>query len=285
MDWKYVSTAQHTETATLHKLIHNKTPMTKLPTITKKQESIISLIFRFRFLDRIQIQKILKHKDYKTINDWLKDLTEKEYTCRIYDPRHAGNTKPAIYFIAKNGIAYIKFQNGGDAKIVQKLYREKTRSKSFIEACQLLADIYLDLTNRANDQASFEISVRSDFSAHAMGDLLSEISPHAFIEQRANNQTKQYFLETFINQPAELLRMRIKKYISYYQASEWEAETHMPFPTILFVCPDEKIFAYVRRYTKTKIAMLDEPDLNIQITENDKVKEFGITGDIWKQIN
>jgi hypothetical protein len=259
--------------------------MTKLPTITKKQESIITLIFRFRFLDRIQIQKILNHKDYKTINDWLRDLTEKEYICRIYDPRHAGNTKPAIYFIAKNGIAYIKFQNGGDSKVVQKLYREKTRSKSFIEACQLLADIYLDLKGRTNNQASFEISVRSDYPTHAMGDLLSEILPHAFIEQRANNQTKQYFLETFINQPAELLRMRIKKYISYYQASEWEAETGKPFPTILFVCPDEKTLTYIKQYTKTKLKMLDEPELNIQITENDQVKEFGITGDIWTQIN
>ena len=262
-----------------------KLSMTKLPTITKKQESIITLIFRFRFLNRIQIQKLLNHKDYKTINDWLRDLTEKEYIYRIYDPRHAGNTKPAIYYTTKNGIAYIKFQNGGDAKVVQKLYREKTRSKSFIEACQLLADIYLDLTNRANDQVSFEISVRRDYPAHALGDMLSEISPHAFIEQRASNQTKQYFIETFINQPAELLRMRIKKYLSYYQASEWEAETHMPFPTILFVCPDEKTLTYIKQYTKKKLKMLDEADLNIQITENENVKEFGITGDIWTQIN
>jgi hypothetical protein len=258
--------------------------MTKPPTITKKQESIISLLSRFRFLNRTQIQKLLNHKDYKTINDWLKDLTEKEYICRIYDTRHAGNTKPAIYFIGKNGIAYIKSQNGDNAKAVQKLYREKNRSKGFIEACQLLADIYLDLTNRKDDQASFEISVRSDYSANILGDLLADISPHAFIEQRANNETKQYFLETFIDQPAELLRMLIKKYISYYQASEWEAETGKPFPTILFVCPDDKISAYVSRYAKTKLALLDEPDLNIQITKNDNVKEFGITGDIWGKI-
>jgi hypothetical protein len=259
--------------------------MTKLPTITSKQESIISLIFRFRFLDRTQIQKFLKHKDYKTINEWLKDLTEKEYISRIYDTRHASNTKPAIYYSAKNGIAYIKSQNGGNTKIVQKLYREKNQTKIFINACQLVADIYLDLSNRKDKRASFKISVKSDYPAHPLGDMIMEISPHAFIEQTADNQTKQYFLETFINLPAEILRMRIKKYLSYYQASDWEAETNKPFPTILFICPDDKISAYVQHYTQTKIAMLDEPDLNIHITENDKVREFGITGDIWTRIS
>jgi hypothetical protein len=34
----------------------------------------------------------------------------------------------------------------------------------------------------------------------------------------------------------------------------------------------------------TKLKMLDEPELNIQITENDKIKEFGITDDIWTKI-
>ncbi len=58
--------------------------MTKQQTITKKQETIISLLFRFRFLDRAQIQKFLNHKDEARINEWLKDLTEKEYINRSF---------------------------------------------------------------------------------------------------------------------------------------------------------------------------------------------------------
>jgi hypothetical protein len=258
--------------------------MTKLPNITKTQHTIISLLFRFRFLDRTQIQKILNHKDYKTINDWLRDLSEKEYIGHIYPLGYPNHKKP-VYFLIKNGIALVKAENSGNAVIAQKLYREKDRSKSFIDSCQLLADIYLDLLSRNTADVDFKMSVKNDYENHALGEMLKDISPKAFIEQTANDETNQYFLEIFINCPKELLRMRIKRYISYYESSEWEPETGNPFPTVLIICPDDEIFAYVRRYTKTKIALLDEPDLNIQLTEISKVKEFGITGDVWTKLN
>ena len=128
------------------------------------------------------------------------------------------------------------------------------------------------------------MSVKNDYENHLLGEMLSDISPKAFLEQTANDETNQYFLEIFINCPKELLRMRIKRYISYYESSEWEAETGYPFPTILMICPDDEILAYVRRYIKYRLKLLDEPDLNIQSTEADKVKEFGVTGDIWTKI-
>jgi hypothetical protein len=257
--------------------------MTKQPVITKTQHTIISLLFRFRFLDRTQTQKFLNHKDYKTINEWLKDLTEKEYIGHIYPHGYPNHQKP-VYFLAKNGIALVKSENSGNAGAVQKLYREKERSKSFINSCQLLADICLDLTSRNTTDVDFQMSVKSDYENHPLGEMLNDISPKAFIEQTANDETNQYLLEIFINCPKELLRMRIKRYISYYEASEWEAETGNMFPTILMICPDDKLFTYIKRYTKTKIALLDEPDLNIQLTEATKVKEFGITGDIWTKV-
>ncbi len=257
--------------------------MTKLPNITKTQHTIISLLFRFRFLDRTQIQKFLNHKDYKTINDWLRDLSEKEYIGHIYPLSYPNHQKP-VYYLNKNGIALVKAENSGNAGVVQKLYREKDRSKSFIDLCQLLADIYLDLSSLNTADVNFQMSVKNDYESHELGEMLNDISPKAFIEQTANDETNQYFLEIFINCPKDLLRMRIKRYISYYQASEWEAETSMPFPTILFVCPDDKTLSYFKQYTKTKLKMLDEPELNIQITEANKVKEFGITGDIWDRV-
>ena len=39
----------------------------KLPKITTKQEEILALLYRYRFLNRIQIQTLMHHKDHKTI--------------------------------------------------------------------------------------------------------------------------------------------------------------------------------------------------------------------------
>ncbi|HEU4965914.1 MAG TPA: hypothetical protein VFT53_00345, partial [Candidatus Saccharimonadales bacterium] len=56
----------------------------KLPDITAKQVAILELIYRFRFVNRIQIQALMHHRDYRRINAWLKDLREKQYVEWIY---------------------------------------------------------------------------------------------------------------------------------------------------------------------------------------------------------
>ena len=80
----------------------------KLPKLTKKQAEILTLLYTYRFLNRIQIQALMNHKDKKTINIWLKDLTEKNYIHRIYSTHFLEKTKPAIYYLGINGIRQLK---------------------------------------------------------------------------------------------------------------------------------------------------------------------------------
>ncbi len=94
-----------------------------LPTITNKQKEILLLLYRFRFLNRIQIQKLLKNKDYKNINVWLKDLTDKNYTKRIFEKK-AGINQSAIYFISKNGIKFFRSHPGCEGEYLKKLSQE-----------------------------------------------------------------------------------------------------------------------------------------------------------------
>lgn len=78
--------------------------MTELPKLTKRQQAILKLLYRFRFLNRIQIQAFLGHKDPKTINLWLRDLRAKGYVEWIYSTHFAEKTKPAIYYLTLNGV-------------------------------------------------------------------------------------------------------------------------------------------------------------------------------------
>jgi len=80
----------------------------KLPKITTKQGAILELLYRYRFLNRIQIQALMRHKNYKTINEWLKDLREKQYVTWIYSDHFLERTKPAIYYLNSNGNRYLK---------------------------------------------------------------------------------------------------------------------------------------------------------------------------------
>lgn len=126
----------------------------QFPEITKKQEKIITLIYRFRFINRKQLQRFFEHKDARRINTWLKDLVEKKYLGRIYSHKLLENTKPAIYYLMNNGIIWIRYEMGMlygapieqlDIKYLKKFYEDRNASEIFIDHCVAIFEFYLQL--------------------------------------------------------------------------------------------------------------------------------------------
>lgn len=49
-----------------------------LTKITNKQLDTLYHLYKFRYLNTNQIQKLFKHKDPQTVQVWLKDLRERK---------------------------------------------------------------------------------------------------------------------------------------------------------------------------------------------------------------
>jgi len=254
----------------------------KLHKITTKQQEIILLLLKFRFLNRTQIQKLLRHKNHQLINSWLKDLTNKEYIKRRYNRSFPDNLKPAIYYLANNGIGYLKDPYGYDPAVLKYLYNEKLRTETFIDCCLLLADIYLDLKSKETDKLKLDMNLACDYDKLQEGDLLKNHNPASYLIQKKSSQRKYYFIEILADLPTQWLRQRIKRYLKLYEESEWEYITKRDFPSILIICPNYRVQDYVRKYIKRLLTTLDEPTLNIHLSTSQKVKEFGLTGNIWQ---
>jgi len=254
--------------------------MNKSSNITDKQQDILKLLYRFRFLKRSQIQQLLNHKDYKTINLWLKDLIEKEYIQK----RDIKFPFKVAYHLAPNGISYFKKELEYESKLLQKYYREQDRSLSFISSSLLIAGIYLDLKNKDSKNAKFKVYIKSDYPKYEYADFLLALKPNAHITQTAKDKEKEYFIEVICHQPKERLRQRIKNYLYSFQGREWEEEADRDFPTILIFCQSEELLDYIKTYTKRKLAQFDEARPIIHLTTIEKVSQSGITGDIWTKL-
>ena len=76
--------------------------------LTFEQMDVLELVYKFRFINRRQIQKILGHKHPRRINVWLKKLVENNYLGRIYSHKLLENTKPAIYYLNNEGISWVR---------------------------------------------------------------------------------------------------------------------------------------------------------------------------------
>jgi hypothetical protein len=279
-----------------------------LPKITKKQQEILTLLYKYRFLNRIQIQAFLNHKDKKTINLWLRDLKEKQYVEWIYSTHFAEKTKPAVYYISLNGVRWLKRQTrideDGDElylyppEEVRKRYREKDRSQAYIDRCLLLADCCVDfiVKGRSDPSLHYAISTQteyvdedSEFNFLVDSDLESQLGPQLVIAKRKDKATTNFLLEAFdANLPRYRMSKRLKQYVKFLSEGDWEAnrDDDDSLLIVLLVCPRLTDLIYAKRRTRGLLKELwddDRENVHIRFATADKVKGKGATAVIWEE--
>jgi hypothetical protein len=242
--------------------------------ITEKQKEITLLLFRFRFLNRPQIQSLLNNKDHKNINAWLKDLTEKNYVNRIYEETDVKNHLPARYCLSANGIKYLR-SIGRDNVLLKKLYQDKRRSESFIEKSTFIADIYLKLLAVGDLQnSSFKFYSQSDFPNDGK---IRDLLPDFAYVYRADNKLQHFVGEVFReNMKTYQMLGRVKKYIEYFEDDENETN-------IIFVCPESRSLFEVEKYVRRVSRNSDGLSVIIYTTTKKQIEDTGMDIELFNK--
>lgn len=295
----------------------------KLPKITNKQQEILALLYRYRFLNRIQIQSLMGHSDKRRIGSWLKDLREKHYVEWIYSTDFLEKTKPAIYYLGINGVRFLKQQtstsdddgaNDSDSQEHQtyplaelrKRYREHDRSESFRTHSILLADCSISLQAKTTRRLSYDCYTQADYTPpgrdyHFLATSDTITPDLCIIKNDSEKRTKDnpnvnwartnYLLQIFDpGFPHYRIRYRLKQYVTYLIDDEWDSGDNDPPPIILLVCPRTTDLIYAKR--RTRKLLLNEyydnadeipEDLHIRFTTTEQLKTHGITANIWEE--
>lgn len=238
--------------------------------ITNKQKEILLLLYRFRFLNRLQLQQLLNHTTYKRINLWLKDLTEKEYTTRIFKRSWTENSVPAKYYIAKHGIRFLKTQPDTKQEYLKKLYREKDRSQLFIDRCLFIADIYLRyLKDSLHDSPAQSFYTQSDYTPTS---IIRDIHPD-FVILTGKEDTQHFALYQLFPEgvPRYAVRKRIEQYMTFLTEGEG---SDLP-SSLYFIIQPEALYKYITRHIQK---LLEDESINIPIylATYDQVAQHGI---------
>lgn len=228
-------------------------------TITPKQQEILKLIYRYRFLDRIQIQTFLNHKNKKNINTWLKDLTDKQILGRHYTNTIKENTKPAIYYLIAKSKPFLTTDPDINQDILKRLYRDKKSSEKLINHSVLLADYYFRQI-KILDSRELQFLTKTDLVGR---DLLPPNLPDAYISIKDQNDINRCFLEIIDEgTPRFILRTKIQMYIEYCASNTWQASTGYQMPDILLLCPNNTIKDFLHKHLAR--ALEQDPDINIE---------------------
>ena len=242
-----------------------------LPYITKTQKLILFLLFKFRFLTTNHIQKILGHKNPNRTLAWLKDLKEKGYIISMYQRNVRGeNNKPTVVHLTPLARHILKKQKDVELEALSLIYKEKNRTKKFINHCLALADIYLYFLITKNKTEKLQFFTKTTLFGY---EYFPKPFPDAFIAIKNDTKTKRYFLDLFDEYtPPFVYRKRIKQYLDYSVSGDWGANTNKAlFPVILFVCPNESAKKHVYWYGKSVIEKSFE-EIHLYVTTIDNIK-------------
>ncbi len=265
--------------------------MTKtLPPTTTKQQEILKLLYKYRFLDRKQIQALLGHKDKRRVISWLQDLREKEYVAWRYDATDfAAKTKPAIYYLALNGIRYLRGLNEYSDEELRKRYKESTRQQSFIGRCLLIADCCITLKAKSAGGVKYSYRTESDYAdPDDRHNFLIELKPHLLSIKQHRGETTNYLIEVFdATMPRYMVRKRLKDYVEFLAYGEWERETdNSEPPIVLLACPTIADLIYAKRRVRKLLedeGLEDDESIKIRLTTIDKIRARGVTSPIWEE--
>jgi hypothetical protein len=238
--------------------------------ITNKQKEILLLIYRFRFLNRLQLQQLLNHTTYKRINLWLKDLTEKQYTTRIFKRSWTENSVPGKYYVAKQGIRFLKTQPDCKPEYLKKLYREKNRSQQFIDRCLFIADIYLRyLTDNSSNTPARSFYTQQDYTPTS---IIRDIHPD-FVILTGKEDTQHFALYQLFSEgvPHYAVRRRIEQYITFLT----DGEGSDLLASLYFIIQSEALYKYLTRHIQ-KILQDESIDVQIYLATYDQVVQHGI---------
>lgn len=261
-----------------------------LPTITTKQQEILKLIYRYRFLSRTQLQALLGHKDKRRIISWLKDLRDKQCVDWHYNATDfITKSKPAIYYLSLNGIRYLREVGGYPGEELRKRYKEPGRTQVFIDRCLLVADCCITLWAKSSGKLEYSWVLPADYAdPNHEYSFLNELKPHLCFIKDGGEQTTCYLLETLDPlMPRYAVRKRVKDYVAYLAGGDWQDKTgYDDPPIILLACPTVADLMYCKRRAKKEIDDngLDEDEASrIRFATIEKVKQLGVTARIWEE--
>ncbi|MBW7956072.1 replication-relaxation family protein [Patescibacteria group bacterium] len=253
--------------------------MTSEP-VTPKQLEILLLLYRFRFLNRIHIQKFLNHKTHSRITPWLKDLTDRNIIHRIYSKTFTDIHTPAVYYLANKSRHILKDHELCSDEVLSRVYREQHRSQTFRNHCLLLADLYFHFqtaAQRQNTTCHFYTATDLAGVAYAPQPL-----PDAYITIKDNKKIKRYFLDAFSDTaPMFAVRRRIHQYCRYYSGNYWQDHHRKTFPTILLICPSERIKNSLLRFIPHQLVP-EGVEISFYLALKEDIQKRGIQSDTWE---
>lgn len=232
--------------------------------LNSEQVAVLDWLYSVRFSTSKQIARQLHKPSHKTIQNKLQILEACGFIGKRYDKSYKLAGRSAEYFLSPKGARAFEAAQPDTTNqwATKALYKNKTVSPEFITHCLNVADTVLTL------QAIYGDTLRSFTSSQlAPYEYFPVWKPDLFLSFKGKktasssiSSPRRYFLDVWDDTKPFFVSVRkARNYIHYATDGDWPYE-HGELPTILTICPDERIQTKLIRQIRRALEECDAWD-------------------------
>jgi Replication-relaxation len=241
-------------------------------TLTKKQLTLLNLLYRFRFSTSALISQTTKINP-RTINKRLQLLLEQNYIGRNYEDSYRLLQKHATYYLLLKGRQELRqlSKTKYGAKTLANYRNNESISDRYIDHYLAVFKAYNQLNTRyGNDLHFFTKAQLADY-AHFPKPL-----PDAYMQLSVSGVRKQFFLDVLHeSDPFFLGTRKIVQYIDFVSdgIEEWKRKTKTDMPKVLILCDNPSLQKRLAKKMKRAVVDVDSRKLKFYISNTNDLKD------------
>ena len=192
-------------------------------------------------------------------------------------------TKPHVFCCSTKAKYILQKDENCDKTVLERLYKEKGLKENFRNHRLFIVDIYLYFLSRKESDSTLHFLTQQDLIGY---DFFPEELPDAYIAVESKDGTEKYFLDLFdeYRNYTGVIRFTVRKYLDYNMGGSWQANTqNSPFPSILFVMPNESRKKFAFMYGRAKLAKSYE-NISLFTTTQDAIRFAKDKINIWTEV-
>ena len=199
------------------------------------QLAILNTLYKFRFTTSALLTDNQQANHQRVISNRLKILVDQGYIGMNYDSSYKIKGKPATYYLATEGIRYLRQQPYTQESALRSIYQDKRATEARIQHRLNVFKTYVAIKQRYPDRFKF-------YSKTELMDkpYVPKTRPDAFLVDTQSN--KSYFLD-YLEDTMNFwtLKKAIRRYITFAELEIWQKYQTKPHPEVLLVCESERL--------------------------------------------
>lgn len=243
--------------------------MTESQNITKQQQRILTLIYKFRFITSPLLAKLLQIRQDSTY-EALQKLVDVGLVIKVYKQQWRIDRRPAYYFLAPKGVTVIRKLLELNEKSVNPLYKDANAKDEFIRQCHLIMSCYIPLKHQYPDA---DIRTKTEINRFSM---FPKNKPDLYMKLPDG---KEAFISVLPDQLPYFVNKRRDEYIQHSEDEGWRNDQ---YPTVAFVLLNNSRKAGFLFNTKVKLENMGmgESDIIVMATSIESLLNSK-TNTIW----